>query len=146
MDGYKSDIDFDFHYIICIIHMIYTSKQEVGGGVQQGNSFVSFLHAKQPTGKSFRFVPACRQSKIGGWGVSQFVKPPTGKSFRFVRVCERAGAHAARDHLRLPRAFCGTNVSFVVFVVSARLAFSLVDPKNAQNVSRLLVFVFFYMF
>ena len=67
---------------------------------------------------------------------------PPGKSFRFVRACERAGARAARDHLRLPRAFCGTNVSFVVFVCPRLVFFffTFSTTKNAQNVSRLMIF------
>ena len=75
-----------------------------------------------------------------GGGFTAPAAPP-GKSFRFVRACERAGARAEPDDLRLPRAFCGGNVFFFVVFVSARLAFSLFDPKNAQSVSGLLFFL-----
>ena len=60
------------------------------------------------------------------------------------RSCERAGTRApgARSPTVI-QSFCGTNVFFFVFVVCPRLAFSLVDPKIAQNVSRLMLFLKF---
>ena len=106
------------------------------------------LSLKPPPPDVYIYIYVCMffpylHTHIGGWG-GESAAAPTGKSFRFVRACERAGARAARDQLRLPRAICRMNVFFFFF--SARVAFSLFDPKNAPNASGLMLFALFYFF
>ena len=79
---------------------------------------------------------------IGGRGVYSASGP--SREIVSFRSCVRAGGRAARDHLRLPRAFCGTNVFVVVIVFCPGVAFSLFRPKNAQNVSRLMLFALLF--